>query len=138
LYRIPDGTIDKELITTSFVNFTDIYGPDVIVVPTLAYSTIENGILIGRNDDLHIWLLDENHRVTFARNNRGIDNSAIFQNNKQEIICTQSTLILKLKYNNPQTTPTISTDLYFILPMLFFIGVIIIIQMRINKKINIL
>lgn len=138
LYRIPDGTIDKELITTSFVNFTDIYGPDVIVIPTLGYSTIENGILIGRNDDLHIWLLDENHRVTFAVNNRGIDNSAIFQNNKQEIICTQSTLIIKLIYNKPQIPATISTGFYFIIPTLLFIGIIIIIQRRINKKINII
>ena len=134
LFKIPDGTFDKELITTSFVNFTDIYGPDVIVVPTLGYSTIENGILIGRNDDLHIWLLDENHRTTFAINKRGIDNSAIFQNNKQEIICTQSTLILKLIYNEPQNTTTVSTGFYFMLPMLLFIGVIIIIQRRKTNK----
>ena len=138
LFRIPDGTNIKELITTSFVNFTDIYGPDVIVVPTLGYCTIENGILIGRNDDLHIWLLDENHRITFAINNRGIDNSAIFQNSRQEIICTQSTLILKLIYNDPPNTTTISTGFYFMIPMFFIIGIIIIIQGRINKKINIL
>ena len=138
LFKIPDGTSDKELLTTSFVNFTDIYGPDIIVIPPLGYSTIENGILIGRNDDLQIWLLDENLRVTFARNNRGIDNSAIFQNNKQEIICTQSTIILKLIYNKPQIPTTISTGFYFILPMLFFVGIIILFQRRINKKINII
>jgi hypothetical protein len=138
LFKIPDGTNFKELITTSFVNFTDIYGPDVIVVPPLGYSTIENGILIGRNDDLHIWLLDENHRTTFAINKRGIDNSAIFQNNKQEIICTQSTLILKLIYNDPPNTTTISTGFYFLIPMFFIIGMIITVQRRIHKKINIL
>jgi hypothetical protein len=138
LFRIPDGTNIKELITTSFVNFTDIYGPDVIVVPTLGYCTIENGILIGRNDDLHIWLLDENHRITFALNNRGIDNSAIFQNSRQEIICTQSTLILKLIYKDPPNATRISMGFYFLIPLVFFIGNVIIIQRRKIKKINIL
>ncbi|MFX0049021.1 MAG: hypothetical protein ACFE8G_12755 [Candidatus Hermodarchaeota archaeon] len=130
LFRIPDGTSDKELLTTSFVNFTDIYGPDIIVIPPLGYSTVENGILIGRNDDLHIWLLNENQRTIFAINNRGIDNSAIFQNNKQEIICTQSTLILKMIYQKPQNPTTLSIGSYYILPMLFFISVVVIIERR--------
>ncbi|MFX0178027.1 MAG: hypothetical protein ACFE85_17555, partial [Candidatus Hodarchaeota archaeon] len=95
LFKISDGSIDIEIITTDFVDFSDIYGGQVIVEPPLGYSTIENGILIGRNDDLQMWLLDENLRITFAINNRGIDNGAIHQNFKQEIICTQSTLILK-------------------------------------------
>ncbi|MBK5113557.1 MAG: hypothetical protein JJE41_07995 [Candidatus Heimdallarchaeota archaeon] len=140
LTRIPDGTIDKELITTSFVNFTDIYGPDVIVVPTLGYSSVENGILIGRNDDLHIWLLDEGYRTIYAINDRGIDNSAIFQNINQEIICTQSTLILKLIYQEPPqntTTPTPSqtdnTSFFIIQPILITLGIAIYIR-KMKKK----
>ncbi|MFX1481309.1 MAG: hypothetical protein ACFFCI_24780, partial [Promethearchaeota archaeon] len=37
----------------------------------------------------------------FAINNRGIDNAAIFQNHNHEIICTQSTLIIKMIYSEP-------------------------------------
>ncbi|MFX1377754.1 MAG: hypothetical protein ACFFA4_01550, partial [Promethearchaeota archaeon] len=55
LFRIPDGSVEKEIITTDFVDFSDIYGGDVIVEPSLGYSTIENGIFIGRNDDLQMW-----------------------------------------------------------------------------------
>jgi hypothetical protein len=139
LYKIPDGSIEKELLTTDFVNFTDIYGGDVTVVPTMGYSTIENGILIGRNDDLQIWLLDENQRVTFAINKRGIDNAAIFQNINQEILFTQSTLILKLIHQEPSqntTTPTPSqTDhisVYIFQPILF--SLVIAIYIRKKKK----
>ncbi|MFX1530590.1 MAG: hypothetical protein ACFFBC_05720 [Promethearchaeota archaeon] len=101
LYKIPDGSTQKQLITTQFANFTDIYGKNVVVEPTIGYCSVEKGIIIGRNDDLQIWLLEENLRTTFAFNNRGIDNAAIFQNHNQEILCTQSTLIIKIIYSEP-------------------------------------
>jgi len=133
LFKISDGSIDIELITADFVDFSDIYGGQVIVEPPLGYSTIENGILIGRNDDLQIWLLDENLRITFAINNRGIDNSAIYQNFEDEIICTQSTLILKFIYQEPGN-PTISLSIsYYFLAI--FVGMIIVIHLQ-RKKLN--
>ncbi|MFW9819427.1 MAG: hypothetical protein ACFFE5_07440 [Candidatus Thorarchaeota archaeon] len=110
LYKIPDGSMQKQLITTEFANFTDIYGPNAVVEPSLGYCSVEQGILIGRNDDLHIWLLEENRRTTFAVNNRGIDNSAIFQNHNNEIICTQSTLIIKMIHNEPSSPTTIGVS----------------------------
>ncbi|MFX1380341.1 MAG: hypothetical protein ACFFA4_14740, partial [Promethearchaeota archaeon] len=104
------------------------------VEPSLGYSTIENGIFIGRNDDLQMWLLDENLRITFAINNRGIDNSAIYQNFKQEIICTQSTLILKFIYQEPKSPKIPISPYYYILAT--FLGVIAVIyaQKRIKGK----
>ena len=133
LFKISDGSNDIELITADFVDFSDIYGGQVIVEPPLGYSTIENGILIGRNDDLQIWLLDENLRITFAINNRGIDNSAIYQNFEDEIICTQSTLILKFIYQEPGN-PTISLSIsYYFLAI--FVGMIIVIHLQ-RKKLN--
>lgn len=137
LFKIPDGLIDKEIITTNFVNFSDIYGGDVIVEPSLGYSTIENGIIIGRNDDLQIWLLDENVRITFAINNRGIDNSAIHQTFKQEIICTQSTLVLKFIFHKQQNN-IISLPFYFY-TLAVFVGMNIVIyvqRIKINKISN--
>ncbi|NHJ21005.1 MAG: hypothetical protein EAX91_08690 [Candidatus Lokiarchaeota archaeon] len=124
LYKIPEGSMEREIITTDFVDFSDIYGGDVIVEPTLCYSTIENGILIGRNDDLQMWLLDEHIRITFAINNRGIDNSALFENSKKEIICTQSTLVLKFIYHKPEN-PTISSLIYFPIIIAFFSMILI-------------
>jgi sugar lactone lactonase YvrE len=132
LFRIPDGSIDREIITTDFVDFSDIYGVDVIIEPPLGYCAIENGIFIGRNDDLQMWLLDENLRITFAINNRGIDNSAIYQNFKQEIICSQSTIIFKLIYHKPQN-PTISLPSYHYI-LAVFIGVITLIYIQKRKK----
>lgn len=134
LFRIPDGSVDREIITTDFIDFSDIYGVDVIVEPSLGYSTIENGIFIGRNDDLQMWLLDENVRITFAINNRGIDNSAIHQTFKQEIICTQSTLVLKFIYHKQQNNVISIPSIYYILAV--FVGMIILIhvqRIRINK-----
>lgn len=130
LFRIPDGSVEREIITMDFVDFSDIYGGDVIVEPTLCYSTIENGILIGRNDDLQMWLLDENIRITFAINNRGIDNSAFFQNSKQEIICTQSTLVLKFIYHVPQNPTISSSSYYYILSVFLVMCIVIYIQKR--------
>ena len=131
LFRIPDGSIDIEIITTDFVDFSDIYGVNVIVEPTLGYSTIENGILIGRNDDLQMWVLDENVRITFAINNRGIDNSAIHQTFQQDILCTQSTLVLKFIYHK-QRNNTISLSFYYYI-FAVFIGIIIAIYIQRNK-----
>jgi len=105
LYKIPDGAIETETITTFFVNFTGIYGPNFVVEAPICFSTVENGILVGRNDDLYIWLLDEGISTMFAFNEVGIDNSAIFQNRNNNILCTQSSVILKLIYQEP-TTPT--------------------------------
>ena len=123
-----------EIITTDFVDFSDIYGGPVIIEPPLGYSTIENGIIIGRNDDLQMWLLDENLRITFGINNRGIDNSAFFQNSKQEILCTQSTLVLRFIYHNPQN-PTIPllTPFYILVALLSIIVIINSQKIRINK-----
>ncbi|MFX0037562.1 MAG: hypothetical protein ACFE9I_18225, partial [Candidatus Hermodarchaeota archaeon] len=137
LFKIPDGSYDREIITTDFVDFSDIYGGEVIVEPPLGYSTIENGILIGRNDDLQMWLLDENLRITFAINNRGIDNSAFFENSKLELICTQSTLVLKFIYNQAQN-PTIASFTYFYLLIIFFTAVIVICNQkrRINRTLK--
>ncbi|MFX0011946.1 MAG: hypothetical protein ACFE9R_16640, partial [Candidatus Hermodarchaeota archaeon] len=136
LYKIPDGTVDMEIITTDFVDFSDIYGGNVTVEPPLGYSTIENGIIIGRNDDLQMWSLDENIRITFAINNRGIDNSAIYQTFKNEIICTQSTLVLKFIYQEPGI-PKISGPyyIYFLTIILGIISTIIIQRVR-NNKVN--
>ncbi|NHJ85415.1 MAG: hypothetical protein FK734_08120 [Asgard group archaeon] len=123
LYKIPNGASEKEVITTEFVDFSDIYGTEIIVVPPLGFCNIENGILIGRNDDLQIWLLEENQRVTFALNNRGIDNSAIFQNINDDLIVTQSTIVLKFIYSEPQntTTPTSPNSITY-LPIIFPMG----------------
>lgn len=129
LFKIPDGSIEKETITTDFADFSDIYGEHAIIEPPLGYSTIENGIFIGRNDDLQMWLLDENLRITFAINNRGIDNAAIYQNFKQEIICTQSTLVLKFIYHKAQNT-NISSGSYIIA---LFIGMISVFYFQIKK-----
>lgn len=132
LFKIPDGSIEREFITNNFVNFTDIYGEGAVIEPPLCFCSVENGIIIGRNDDLHIWLLNENIRTTFAINTRGIDNSAIFQNINQEILCTQSTLILKLIYQEPPqntTTPTPSStnasSFHIIYPLIVSIGIAI-------------
>ncbi len=133
LFIIPDGSMDREIITADFIDFSDIYGGQVVVEPPLGYSTIENGILIGRNDDLQIWLLDENVRITFAINDRGIDNSAIFQTFNQEIICTQSTLVLKFIYQEPEI-PTISSPSFFYITAVF-LGIISAIQIQKRKKI---
>jgi hypothetical protein len=105
LHKIPDGAMETETITTFFVNFTDIYGPNFVVEAPICFSTVENGIIVGRNDDLYIWLLDEGTSTMFAFNEVGIDNSAIFQNRNNNILCTQSSVILKLIYQEP-TTPT--------------------------------
>ncbi|NHJ24941.1 MAG: hypothetical protein EAX89_10220 [Candidatus Lokiarchaeota archaeon] len=133
LFIIPDGSMDREIITTDFIDFSDIYGAQVVVEPPLGYSTIENGILIGRNDDLQIWLLDENLRITFAINNRGIDNSAIFQTFNQDIICTQSTLVLKFIYQEPEIPTISSPSLFYIIAI--FLGIISMIQIQKRKKI---
>jgi hypothetical protein len=125
LYKIPDGSMQKQLITTEFANFTDIYGPNAVVEPPLGYCSVEQGILIGRNDDLHIWLLKENRRTTFAVNNRGIDNSAIFQNHNKEIICTQSTLIIKMIHNEPLLPPTIGVSSLILLTIFIAVPSII-------------
>jgi hypothetical protein len=110
LYRIPDGAMETETITTFFVNFTDIYGPNFVVEAPICFSTVENGIVVGRNDDLYIWLLDEEISTMFAFNEVGIDNSAIFQNTNNDILCTQSSVILKMIYQEP---PTESTEVRF-------------------------
>jgi hypothetical protein len=116
LFKIPDGASETEIVTTYFANFTGIYGPNFVVVPTLGYNSIENGIMIGRNDDIQIWLLDENERVNFAFNNKGIDNSAFFQNHNKEILVTQSTLVLKLIYNQLDN-PTSKIIPYITIPL---------------------
>jgi hypothetical protein len=118
LFKIPEGSLDREIITTDFVDFSDIYGGSVVIEPPLCYCSIENGIFIGRNDDIQMWLLDENLRITFAINNRGIDNSAIYETFNQEIICTQSTLVLKFIYQEPETTRIPASSIYYILAML--------------------
>lgn len=123
LFKIPDGSMDIEKITTDFADFSDIYGEHAIIEPPLGYSTIENGIFIGRNDDLQMWLLDENLRISFALNNRGIDNAAIYQNFKQEIICSQSTLVLKFIYHKTQNG-TISSGTYILAILIGLISAI--------------
>ena len=135
LFKIPDGANETETVTTYFVNFTDIYGPNFVVVPTLGYSSVENGIIIGRNDDLQIWLLDENERVNFAFNNRGIDNSAFFQNHNNDILVTQSTMVLKLIYNEPPDNPPIGKILLYITVPLGIVGsvVVVVLVRRKNK-----
>ncbi len=140
LYKIPDGSNEVEIVTTYFANFTGIYGPNFVVEPPLCYSSIENGILIGRNDDLEIWLLDEGLRVTFAINNRGIDNSAIFETINNDLIVTQSTLILKFIYQEPLNTTspppssTNDTNVYYLIPIFVNLTIMLIFQKQKHKN----
>ncbi|TFG19957.1 MAG: hypothetical protein EU530_04670 [Promethearchaeota archaeon] len=137
LYKIPDGSIDREIITTNFVNFTGIYTEDYEIVPPMGYSTIENGILIGRNDDLQIWLLDDAVRVPFAINVRGIDNSAIFQNTNNDLIITQSTAVLKCIYQEPPQHPPIGKIILFTAIPLGILGIaIVVVILRRKNKLN--
>ena len=125
LYKIPNDTYVKEIVTTDFADFSDIYGPNFVVEPPLVYCTIENGIIYGRNDDLHLWLLDQNVRVTLGINNRGIDNSAMYENTNQEILVTQSTLIMRLKYQEPTIVPEINkeqTSFYIAISLITFMS----------------
>ncbi|NHJ40345.1 MAG: WD40 repeat domain-containing protein [Asgard group archaeon] len=116
LHKIPDGAMETEAITTFFVNFTGIYGPNFVVEAPICYCTVENGIVVGRNDDLYIWLLNEGISTMFAYNEIGIDNSAIFQNINSDILCTQSTVILKLIYQEPITPTTgVGVDVFILL-----------------------
>ena len=137
LYKIPNDTDVKEIVTTDFADFSDIYGPNFVVEPPLVYCSIENGIIYGRNDDLHLWLLDQDVRVTLGINNRGIDNSAMFQNTNQEILVTQSTLVLRLKYQEP--TPTLTTlnkektSTSFILASIMIVSIYYLVKRKINR-----
>ncbi|NHJ49596.1 MAG: hypothetical protein FK733_17535 [Asgard group archaeon] len=135
LYKIPDGAMETETITTFFVNFTDIYGPNFVVEAPICFSTVENGIIVGRNDDLYIWLLDEGISTMFAYNEIGIDNSAIFQNMNNDILCTQSSVILKLIYQEP-TTPTseVGFDVFILLIQIPFYIILAIAKKRRMKK----
>jgi hypothetical protein len=140
LYKIPEGAFESELLTTNFVNFTDIYGPDVIIEPPLGYCSKENGIIMGRNDDLQIFLLDENERVVFAINNRGIDNAAIFQNHNQEMLCTQSTLIIKMVYGEPPPEPppdTIGISPVFLVVAVIGITIMYVLSVKKRGKVTI-
>ncbi len=136
LFKIIDGTMELEVVTTNFVNFSDIYGTNVMVEPTLGYCNIENGIIIGRNDDLQIYLLDAKERVLFAGNTRGIDNAAIFQNHKQEIICTQSTLIIKMVYAEPPPSNKIGISPIFLIGSLIAVSSIYIVFLKRSGKVN--
>ncbi len=133
LYKIPEGALEAETITTYFANFTGIYGPNFVVEAPICFCTVENGIIIGRNDDLRIWLLEEGINTVFAVNNVGIDNSAIFQNKDNDILCTQSTVILKMIYQE-SLPPTTEAKIGIIIPLLSLIVLMPLITYLKRKK----
>ncbi len=108
LYKIPDGLNTKEILFTNFIEAA------YTVQPHLGYSSIENGIIVSRNDDLQVWPLSGEVPSILAENNVGIDNDGVFENEDQELICTHSGQIYKLVYDKqesttqPTTTQTIS------------------------------
>ena len=65
-------------------------------IPPILYCSKENGILLGRNDDLQMWPLDGNDPYIFGENVTGIDNFGLFENRQGDIIGTHSGQIYKL------------------------------------------
>ena len=75
---------------------SDVIQIETIGVPPILYSSKENGILIGRNDDLQMWPLKGDAPYIFGENVTGIDNFGLFENEKGDIIGTHSGQIYRL------------------------------------------
>jgi hypothetical protein len=100
LYKIPNESHVKEVL------FTDFIEAAYLVQPNLGYTSIEDGIIVCRNDDLRVWPLSGEDPFILAENNVGIDNDGVTETKNQELICTHSGQIFKLIYEGVETSTT--------------------------------
>ncbi|NHJ02706.1 MAG: hypothetical protein EAX86_11255 [Candidatus Heimdallarchaeota archaeon] len=105
LYKIPNGSNLAEIQFTTFIE------ADYMVEPNLGYSSIEDGIIVCRNDDLQVWPLSREQPFLLAENNIGIDNDGLIENQNQELVVTHSGQIYKLIYEGTNTSETLSTSI---------------------------
>jgi hypothetical protein len=93
LYKIPDGSNVAQVVHSNVVEHA------YLVAVNIAYSTILDGIILPRNDDLQVWPVSGGSSYLLAENNVGIDNDGVFENAKNELVCTHSGQIYRLSYN---------------------------------------
>ncbi|MFW9913509.1 MAG: hypothetical protein ACFFEU_13610, partial [Candidatus Thorarchaeota archaeon] len=93
LYKIPDGSNVAQVVHSNVVEHA------YLVAVNIAYSTILDAIILPRNDDIQVWPVSGGSSYLLAENNVGIDNDGVFENAKNELVCTHSGQIYRLSYN---------------------------------------
>lgn len=100
LYKIPDGTSELQVLFSDFVEL------EYLVSPPIGFSTILNAVILCRNDDLQAFPVNGSSSYIFAQNKVGIDNIGLFENSRNELVCTHSGQIYRLSYGTATTSPT--------------------------------
>jgi hypothetical protein len=97
LYKIPDGSNQTQVVYTNVVEHA------YLVAVNIEYSSILDGIILARNDDLQVWPVSGGTSYLLAENNVGIDNDGVFENANNELVCTHSGQVFRLSYGEPSS-----------------------------------
>jgi len=98
LYKVPDGTNETQVLHSNVVEHA------YLVAVNIEYSSILDGIILARNDDLQVWPVSGANSYLLAENNVGIDNDGVFENANHELVCTHSGQVFRLSYSE-QSSP---------------------------------
>ncbi|MFW9910418.1 MAG: hypothetical protein ACFFEF_17820 [Candidatus Thorarchaeota archaeon] len=98
LYKIPNGINETQVLHSNVVEHA------YLVAVNIEYSSILDGIILARNDDLQVWPVSGANSYLLAENNVGIDNDGVFENANHELVCTHSGQVFRLSYNE-QSSP---------------------------------
>ncbi len=100
LYKIPNATAELQILFSNFIEFA------YLVSPPIGFSTILDAVILCRNDDLQAWPVNGSSSYIFAQSKVGIDNMGLFENSKNELVCTHSGQIYRLSYETTTTSQT--------------------------------
>jgi hypothetical protein len=93
LYKVPDGSNDTQVVRSNVVEHA------FLVAVNIEYSSILDGVILARNDDLQVWPVSGANSYLLAENNVGIDNDGVFENANNELVCTHSGQVFRLSYS---------------------------------------
>ncbi|MFW9967935.1 MAG: hypothetical protein ACFFEA_12350, partial [Candidatus Thorarchaeota archaeon] len=103
MYKIPDGSNAAQVLHSNVVEHA------YLVAVNIAYSSILDGVILPRNDDLQVWPVSGGGSYLLAENNVGIDNDGVFENADNELVCTHSGQIYRLSYHETSSSTTTTT-----------------------------
>jgi hypothetical protein len=98
LYKIPDGSNQTQIVYSNFVELA------YLVAVNIEYSSILDGIILARNDDLQVWPVSGGTSYLLAENNVGIDNDGVFENANNDLVCTHSGQVFRLSYGESSSS----------------------------------
>jgi len=124
LYKIPDGSNQTEVLHSNVVEHA------FLVAVNIEYSSILDGVILARNDDLQVWPVSGANSYLLAENNVGIDNDGVFENTNNELVCTHSGQIFRLSYSSQSPSFPIEALIVGAGVLIVVITVVIILKRR--------